>query len=694
MSTQSTQRNAGQTAAPPQNAVRETESTCLSAGYRDSLSLVLVPRTAITFHEVGVATTWKLENSGELLIDIPIRGKGKNFKPGDVPCALTWLVTSGGKTASYPVDGAVMKVAPDGQFHVEVAGKTPVLDVVAQRLVGEGLVGFSLSPDFPHAETATFPPSLRFNNTCAINTRLPKPDDLLLGAQVTFSPDFGWTFKKAELELRVIEVDDGSTEISATTPRSAFSHRWEAGNLWSGDRSWAVGFTSDSCEQLADVGEEEAGSYEFGWQLWGASRAGGPQTLLLEQRDFIRLPKPKLEEFKLEYDRSWQGTWEVSGKISGVAPRANLMLDVALVEPAAAAGSEPPDYRTTRIQIAVHDDGVFEGYLGERHLPWSADPLAPAEPAEPLPPMIASPESLCLIPAAEPQAFAILSFPAAARDGKPGPMAAYLDFDETRFSAFKGQGLSWDPDADWICSQEGVALMPRPPKPKRRKSGLTTNPAPPVESGDQKGPITFEEMWLDITAWEGVVAFMYRDTQGHVTVGAGNMLSRLEKNGPDDVMAAKGLPFQNMDTGKPATEAEIEKAYRAVLELRGGMLATEYAQRPSIALTDKTIRELAKKRLVNEFLPHLERYFPDFHSYPRAARRGLLDIVYNVGVGKFPGRPNKPGKDFLFDSLTKATRARNWTVAAENCHTSGTPENRNAWRKALFLYAATIDKKV
>lgn len=688
----STQGSAGQTAAPVPSAVRETESTRMSAGYRNAISFVLVPRTAITFDPMDAATTWNLENPGELLIDIPIRGKGKNFKPGDVPCALTWLVTSAGKTASYPVDNAVMKVAPDGRFHVEVAGKTPVIDVVAQRLAGEGQVGFSLTPDFPHAETATFPPSLRFHNTCAVKTKLPKPEQMLLGALVTFSPDFGWTFKKAELELRVIEVDDGSTEIAATVPRSAFSHRWEAGSLWSGDRDWAIGFTGDSCEQLADVGEEEAGSYEFGWQLWGASRAGGPQTLLLEQRDFIRLPKPKLEEFKIDYDRTWHGTWEVSGKISGLAPRANLMLDVALVEPAAAAGAEPPDYRASRIQIALDDDGVFEAYLGERHLPWTADPLAPAEPAPPLVPM-ASQEQLCLIPEAEPQAFAILSFPAAARDGKPGPMAAYLDFDEGKFSAFKGQGLSWDPEADWICSQEGVSLMPRPPKPKRRNSGLTTNPAPPVDAGDQKSAITFEEMWLDIIAWEGVVPYMYRDTVGHVTVGAGNMLSHLEKQGPNDKMAAKALPFQNMDTGKPATEAEIAKAFADVEKLPKAMRATDYALRPTIALTDQTIRALAKERLLNEFLPHLERNFPGFHSYPRAARRGLLDIVYNVGTGKFPGRPNKPGKDFLFDSLTKAARARNWAVAAENCHTSGTPENRNAWRKALFLYAATIEAR-
>ncbi len=688
----STQSTAGQTAAPAQNALRETESARLSAGYRDSISFVLVPRTSITFDPMDAAAMRNLASPSELLIDVPIRGKGKNFKPGDVPCGLTWLVTSAGKTASYPVDGAVMKVAPDGKFHVEVEGKTPVIDVVAQRLVGEGLVGFSLSPDFPHADTATFPPSLRFKNTCAVNTKLPKPEEMLLGALVTFSPDFGWIFKKAELELRVIEVDDGSTEIAAGTPRSAFSHRWEAGSWWSGDREWAIGFTDDSCEQLADVGEEEVGSYEFGWQLWGASRAGGPQTLLLEQRDFIRLPKPKLEDFRLDYDRTWQGTWEVSGKISGVAPRANLMFEVALVEPAAAAGSEPPDYRATRIQIALQDDGVFEGYLGERHLPWAADPLAPAVPAVPLKPT-APLAPLCLIPEAEPRAFAILAFPAAARDGKPGPMAAYLDFDEARYSAFKGQGLSWDPDADWICSEEGVTLMQRPPKPKRRKSGLTTNPAPPVETGDQKGAITFDEMWLDITAWEGVVAYMYRDTEGHVTVGAGNLLSRLEKNGPNDKMAAKGLPFQNMDTGKPATEAEIERAFRGVQALPKAMWATEYALRPSIALTDQTIRALAKERLVGEFLPHLERYFPDFHSYPRAARRGLLDIVYNVGVGKFPGKGNKPGKDFLFDNFTKAARARNWTVAAENCHTSGTPENRNAWRKALFLYAATVEAK-
>jgi hypothetical protein len=96
---------------------------------------------------------------------------------------------------------------------------------------------------------------------------------------------------------------------------------------------WAIGFADDTCEHFADVGDEEEGAYEFGWQLWGRSREGGPQTLLLQDKEFLLLPKPKLEELRVEYDKSWEGTWEVHGKSIGVDPGAHLVVEVALVEP-------------------------------------------------------------------------------------------------------------------------------------------------------------------------------------------------------------------------------------------------------------------------------------------------------------------------------------------------------------------------
>ncbi|QRK05952.1 hypothetical protein JQX13_38340 [Archangium violaceum] len=650
MSTPSNSQSAAQSEAQAQEARKKTESTNLSAGYRASLEFVLVPRTSITFDPPGA---WSIGHPMTLLIDFPIRGSSKNFRPGDLKCGLTWLVDHGDKTLSYPVEGAVvMKIASNGRFEVKVDGKDPTVDLIAQRLIGKGKLGFSITPDFPHAEAAIFKPAIEFDNTCEI--KVQKPQQLLLGERVTFTPEFAAVFGWADLELRVIELDEGSTEIAAENPRSAFSYRWNSGlSFMNFSRSWAIGFTDDSCHQLADVGEEEAGSYEFGWQLWG-TRSGGQPTLLKEEKNFLIVPRPKLEAFKIEYDPSIEGTWEVSGKISGVSPRAELRLDIALVEPHA-PGPVPLNPHATAIRLPLGADGIFEGYLGERHwlpkrLEAGALPLAPA--------------------------YAILSLPAAARDGKPGPILPYLDFDDTKFSLVKGQALTWDVDADWICSMEGVSTQQRPPRPKRRKSGINTIPAPPPEAGDQKTPLTFDDMWNDLTSWEGVVAYMYLDTEGNVTVGAGNLV-RTEED-------AKKLPLQNMDAGRAATPEEIVTAFRAVKAMRPKMRATEYAMRPTIALTDQDIRALLKKRLDTEFIPRIRDvvFKPDFDTYPRCVRRALLDMVYNVGIGAFPNG---------FPKLTESVRARKWAVAAEQCRIKTGHETRNEWRKALYQYASVID---
>ena len=329
MPTPSNSESAAQGEAQAREALKQTETISLSAGYRASVKFVLVPRTSITFDAPGALTTVKFRNPPDLLLDLPITGKSKNFPPGDVKCGLTWMVSRAGQVFSCPVDGTVMmKVLPDGSFHVEVDGKTPVVDLIAHALIGEGMLGFTLTPDFPHAEPAVFNPAIRFNNTCDV--KVQKPEQPLVGERVTFTPDFALIFAKANLELRVIELDEGSNEIASSSPKSVFSHTWSS--YWfRNSRNWAIGFTDDSCRQLADVGEEEAGGYEFAWQLWG-TRSGGQPTLLIEKKDFLTVQKPKIEQFRIDYDPSWEGTWEVSGKISGVSPRAQLMMDVALVE--------------------------------------------------------------------------------------------------------------------------------------------------------------------------------------------------------------------------------------------------------------------------------------------------------------------------------------------------------------------------
>lgn len=698
---------------PPQNASpsaswtleQDSEATHVSAGYRDALTFVLVPRTRVEFAAPPRSQARQLEHSGELLIEFPVKGKAVHFEPGvTLDCDFSWVVKHDDVTLpkTHPVANAKMVIAQDGSFEVKVNGRPPVLDVMAHRLIKKGQLGYSLSPHFPHAEPATFEPAIPFENPCAITVKKPQGEACKVGELVTFEPEFPGVLNKADLELRVVELDEGSSEIAFGPDRYAFSYRWAPAALWliryDGSPKWAIGFSNDTCEHFADVGDEEEGSYEFGWQLWGRSQEGGPQTLLLEDKDFLRLAKPKLEDLRVEHDKSWEGTWEIHGKISGVSPRARLVVEVALVEPPAPAegagttlgapavpqaptplgpqahpASATSGQRSAPVRVRLQSDGVFEANLGERHmmLDWSVTS-----------PLVA--------PIDTPKAYAVLTLPAAARDGKPGAIAPYLDFDDTKYSPFKADALCWDFDAEWVCSVEATSMVARPPKPTRRRSGVTPRPAPPVEAGDQKTAITWEEAWVDIVAWENIVPYMYRDSEGNVTVGAGNLLKYIEPKKEKDPLAARLLPFQNMDEARVATAAEVTEAFNKVMSLPPNLKYTAYGMRPKIALTDADIKALAKGRYEGEFLKAIKNGLPDYETYPRAARRGIFDVAYNVGIS-VPLGSNTKWKAFLL-----AVKARKWEEAAKECNKNKPDrgdEQRTVWREGLFRHAAKVDWK-
>lgn len=183
---------------------------------------------------------------------------------------------------------------------------------------------------------------------------------------------------------------------------------------------------------------------------------------------------------------------------------------------------------------------------------------------------------------------------------------------------------------------------------------------------------------IDLSAWEGVLPHMYKDHKGLITVGAGNLLTHLNKEGAEDLMAAKGLPFKNLDTNKPATEKEIERDWERVSIMAAAMPAREYAGRPYIGLEDGYIRELAEMRFTRNFLPTLRGDYPAWDEFPLAARRGLAEMIYALGpVGL---------KEFT--TFNAAVAARDWKTAAAASHIKSGRETRNEWRKQLFLYAA------
>ena len=199
-------------------------------------------------------------------------------------------------------------------------------------------------------------------------------------------------------------------------------------------------------------------------------------------------------------------------------------------------------------------------------------------------------------------------------------------------------------------------------------------------------PTDFDRLYRGIVRWEGVVRHMYLDTHEPplVTVGAGNMLQNVD--------AAQALPFINTTTKHPATKEEIAHAFRSVAAKPGGHPAKSYHLHPSIELPEEKVKELAIKRLKEEFIPKIRSLYSGFDSFPFPAREALVDIAYNAGVGSpakvVHGKTHKASGLHKFRRLKAAIDDRDWTAAALSSHRSSSRPERNEWTRKLFEQAA------
>jgi GH24 family phage-related lysozyme (muramidase) len=180
-----------------------------------------------------------------------------------------------------------------------------------------------------------------------------------------------------------------------------------------------------------------------------------------------------------------------------------------------------------------------------------------------------------------------------------------------------------------------------------------------------------EELFCrDLLKWEGNVRHMYRDTQGHVTTGVGNLLR--------DAGAAAALPWRHGESGPPATADEIRAAFKKVTKLGTGYKASYYQRASDLVLPQATVVSLMANRLEREFLPGLRRTFPGFDHYPQPAQRALVDMAYNLGVGGLA----------KFERLREACERGDFAAAALECNRRTSRPERNQATRELFLTAA------
>jgi len=175
-------------------------------------------------------------------------------------------------------------------------------------------------------------------------------------------------------------------------------------------------------------------------------------------------------------------------------------------------------------------------------------------------------------------------------------------------------------------------------------------------------------------AHEGKKPFLYLDTASppRVTVGIGKAVT---------LSQALALPFTIGD--RPATVAEITADYKRVAGATGGLRADAYSHLSTCRLSEEAIVALFEAS-VAEFEGQLRKLFPDFDSFPDAAKLGCLDVIFQVGAGNLKAH---------FPKFVKAVRAKDWAVAAVESHRSESSEARNDAVAALFTQAS-IERRV
>lgn len=168
----------------------------------------------------------------------------------------------------------------------------------------------------------------------------------------------------------------------------------------------------------------------------------------------------------------------------------------------------------------------------------------------------------------------------------------------------------------------------------------------------------------DLAAHEGCCTWLYCDAWGNATTGIGNLVA--------DADACAALPWTGTD--------DPRDVYTRVLNAFGPVKpgSSAYANLSDLRLTLDVVTGLVSQRLEAEFLPGLRRLCPGFDGFPLAARRALVDMAYNLGVGGLA----------KFVHLLAACNAGDWETAEAQCHRSTCRDSRNGWTANMFAAAA------
>ncbi|MCY2967334.1 MAG: hypothetical protein NT069_27480 [Planctomycetota bacterium] len=174
--------------------------------------------------------------------------------------------------------------------------------------------------------------------------------------------------------------------------------------------------------------------------------------------------------------------------------------------------------------------------------------------------------------------------------------------------------------------------------------------------------------------FENNIFWMYLDTGGNVTVGAGHLIPNA---------AATGAALLNFvdQGGNVASTANKQQEWNTIHDQDAGHTAAYYQQFTTLHLEQVDIDVILLADM-ERAQGYLRTAFPDYDNFPQPAREGMLDMMFNMGPGKFTAAhwPN------FFAAVNSATP--DWNKAANQSHRSGISSTRNSIVRQLFLDAA------
>ena len=158
-----------------------------------------------------------------------------------------------------------------------------------------------------------------------------------------------------------------------------------------------------------------------------------------------------------------------------------------------------------------------------------------------------------------------------------------------------------------------------------------------------------------------------------------------------DVDACAALPWVHAlaPVGGPltaVTDDEKRMLYARVVNAFGDVkpAASAYRLLSNLRLELDFVIGLVGQRLASEFIPGIVRICPGFDGFPLPARRAIVDMAYNLGIGGLARFPH----------MLAACNAGDWATAAAQCHRSTCRDSRNVWTSQMFVDASVANPPV